>query len=237
LTTPQLVKLLSDPAIDLNDFRIALLHLRPQLNFRSEALKPGTRSSKLTTTTGSCVFFSDLFHAEVIEMENGAYFSGVFAALKRRFGENLLGQDVIRLSASSTSHMTVAVLLDPDPSEYFGTCDDPNSWITVDFRTMKLSLTGYSFRTHSHHGNGHIQGWVIEGLDDRHTWTTVDRRQDIDASQWHGGMAHFRVPEKSPYFHVLRIRQTQKNSLNYGNLRLSQIEFFGLLQADGSQST
>jgi hypothetical protein len=210
LTTPQLVKLLLDPAIDLNDFRIGLLHLRPQLNFRSEALRPETGSSRLTARNGACVFFSDLFVAQVIEMENGAYFSGVFAALKRRFGENLLAQDVIRLSASSSSHMTVAVLLDSEPSDYFGTSDEPNSWIMVEFRTMKLSLTGYSFRTHSHQGNGHIRGWVIEGLDDHHRWTTVDSRSDIDTFQALGWAAYFKLPDKSPYFHAFRIRQTQK---------------------------
>jgi hypothetical protein len=237
LTNEPLLSLLSDPAVDLNHFRIGLLHVGSQLKFSADALKPPVGASRLATSTNKIVSFGDLYRAEVIEMENGCYFAGVFAALKRRFGDNLLSQEVIQITASSVSHMTVAVLLDSEPTEYFGTNDQPNSWIMINFRTMKLSLTGYAFRTHSHQGNGHIKGWVIEGHDERGGWRIVDQRADVDNLQALGKTAYFRLSDKSPYYQIFRIRQTQKNSMNYDNLRLAQIELFGSLQTDGSQMT
>jgi hypothetical protein len=182
--------------------------------------------------TGKSVSFGDLYRADVIEMETGKPLQGIFANLKRRFGSDLLGQGVVEISASSAGHMTVSVLLDPDPTEYFGTSDEPNSWIQIDFCAMKLSLTAYSLRTHSHQGNGHIRGWIIEAMDEYGGWRTLDRRTEVDCLDGSGLMGHFRLAEKSPFYRIFRLRQTQKNTLHYNNLRLSQIEFFGALQTN-----
>jgi hypothetical protein len=170
-------------------------------------------------------------------MNNDSYFDGVFAALKRRFGDDLLSQEVIKITASSSLNMTVAVLLDPEPTKYFGTHDKANSWIMIDFHTMSLSLTGYAFRTHSDNGNGHIRGWVIEGRDKRNEqceWKIVEQRVDVNSFESIGRTAYFKLAENSPYYRMFRIRQTQTNTLGWNTLRLSQIEFFGCLQTEGS---
>jgi hypothetical protein len=170
-------------------------------------------------------------------MNNDSYFDGVFAALKRRFGDDLLSQEVIKITASSSLSRTIAILLDPEPTEYFGTYDKPNSWIMIDFHTMSLSLTGYAFRTHSDKGNGHIRGWVIEGRDEENEqceWRIIEQLADVNSFESIGRTAYFKLAENSPYYRIFRIRHTQTNRMGLNNLRLSQIEFFGSLQTEGS---
>ncbi|OHT07919.1 hypothetical protein TRFO_05031 [Tritrichomonas foetus] len=234
LSNKTLLEMIYDESFDLNTIRAGLLHMSQQIEF-GKTVTPTEPTSdppkNVTTIHGSAITFGDVFRAENYEYQNGKLFCGIFENL-RYFtdGANPHTAGIVELSASSTSHENVSILLDYNSLNWFGTQDTPESFIRVDFKYRRVSLTGYSLRTHSHDGNGHITGWLLSGSNDKETWTPIDSMPITDQFDALGIARYFPLQSPTPFYRYFELKQIRQNSMGYNNLRLSNIEFFGSVQ-------
>ena len=188
--------------------------------------KNGTRYTFFSLFTDIVCNFQD-------DGSNDCFFHGIFNYIRKLVGGNPYAGNAVKLTASSYSHSTLGIILEPNSNDWFGTQDMANSYIVIDFIKRKVSLTGYTLQTHAHQGNGHIVGWCLQGSNDGSTWNLIDNVPSCSYfSQNLGGKKYFPVAPKTIYYQYFKIQQTAKNSMNYYNLRLSCIEFFGTLTVE-----
>ncbi|KAK8889480.1 hypothetical protein M9Y10_034227 [Tritrichomonas musculus] len=254
LSSKELLKIVSDPTIDLNTIREGLLLLlkvpRKEVKIittspdgsnlqepasstsqSNNSIRYPTAPKNLQTLYGNPFSFGDIFRSECFKKEGDNLFNGIFAALRNLAnGQNPATAGLVNLIASSEAHEHVEVLLDHDPQTWFGTQDTENSFIRIDFKTRKVSLVGYSLKTHSHEGNGHITGWSLSGSNDNDDWTLIDSMPMTDQFDSLGAERYYQLNSEAPYYRYFELKQTRQNTMGYHNLRLSGIEFFGSVQ-------
>jgi hypothetical protein len=233
LSNKALVELLSDESMDLNEWRVELMHIVPQISFspkkRKERVLKREPSKNLRGDESSTWTFGNMFWTEMVEVADGQLFYGIFARFRERFGRGRLTGETITVTPSSTSHGDVETLFRYNDVDYFGSNDAPNSYFVINLRRCRVSISGYSLKTHSHTGNGHIQGWTLFGSDDGEKWTEIDRRSRVAAMGAIGAQMHFRLPSSARFFQYFKFQQTQENTMGYNNLRLSMFEIFGMV--------
>lgn len=249
LSNEALIGLVSDRTIDLNMIREGLLRLSNQINF-STVLNPlksksSNQSEEVTTPTKELhaqlpknlknnynqTSFGDIYRVEDYSMHDNELFNGIFEALRRSCnGQNPCTLRIIFIRASTICHENPSVLLDHDSQTWFGTSDQPNSYILFDFNLLKVALNGYSLKTHSHEGNGHITGWVLEGSNDDHEYVPIHRIPMTDVFGTHGAEKYYSLPKAAPFYRYIKLTQTRQNTMGYHNLRLSEVEFFGSIK-------
>ncbi|KAH0786470.1 F5/8 type C domain containing protein [Histomonas meleagridis] len=240
LNTTNLKKFISDSTIDLNEYRSSFLQLSHQLEFKQQTETPSTTTTKidssipkqLKSTSGNLNSLASIFSANLFEYDNNAehMFKGIFAHLYLVVGRNPVLANVIRMTASSTSHSTLSVLIDPHTNDWFGTQDSRDSYIRINFMDYRVSLTGYSLKTHTHEGNGHLTGWTIRGTNNPSgAWTELHRVPNTNQFNRLGAVGYFRISQNTQYYQHFEIKQIRQNTMGYYNLRLSKIEFFGSL--------
>ena len=228
-------KLLEDRFFDLNTLRIGFLERMNNCPYLVAPEPPDQQKAELPKNMLSMFglngSFGELFlPAAVFRMRNGMLFDGILSYLCRKVHQNAERAGLIKIIPSSIAKGNPSILIDPDNVEFFGTGDHPDSYIIVDFLEYKVSLTGYSIRTHSHNGNGHITGWKIECENSQNEWLLLDSHDNVTIFNRRGAEEFFPLPAPSPYSRRIKLTQTARNTMGYNNLRLSGLEFFGSLQ-------
>lgn len=114
-----------------------------------------------------------------------------------------------------------------------------NNWITFDLTTGATLKPNYYSIRHDGVDGGYLRSWVFEGSNNVISNTVTD----IDAATWtsmrtHNGDTSLNSPNKwgtwsivnNNSYRWLRIRQTGNNSSLSLNLRLAEVEVYGLFQ-------
>ena len=91
-----------------------------------------------------------------------------------------------------------------------------------------VSLTKYSLKSDGG-GGWHLIQWVIEGSNDGRSWEELDSRNTQDLNGRYITKTYDCQRKRSESYRYLRLRQTGNNSSGGDALRLSEIEFFGVL--------
>jgi hypothetical protein len=104
----------------------------------------------------------------------------------------------------------------------------PNSWVCFDFREKSVSVSSYTISSGLNWA-GYPLKWELEGSTDGQQWKLIDRRETQDLGQDYA-IGTFECSESEEFFRFVRLRQTGKDSLDCDSLRLSGVEFFGVLR-------
>lgn len=156
-------------------------------------------------------------------------FEGIFHFLAVQSGGNPHVRGVVTLEASSTQVSSVHRILDYDTTGYFSTRDIPGQWIRFRFNFHRVSLSGYTYKTHSVVGNGHSKSWKLEASQDGITWRVIHEVNGTTALVSCGAVYRASFPPTA-FYSYFKITQTAPNSINYNNFRVANIEFFGRIR-------
>lgn len=154
-------------------------------------------------------------------------FNGIISELRRRCGGNPDEKRLIQVNASSISYNSPHQLLRYDWSENFATEAEPNSWIELDMKGMRVCVTHYTLKSKGH-GTWFPKHWVIECRNNKEEgWTTIDERHTDDLC----GKSRVKTyrTQCSNWYRYIRMRQTAKNAGDDDTLDLTNIEIFGSL--------
>ena len=157
--------------------------------------------------------------------EDGA-FNGIVRHLKEKCGGNPHEKDEISITASSCCGGCPR-LVDYGWNNFWGSDNEPNSFVQFDFKSRCVCLSQYSLKSD---GCGHhLLSWVIEVSDDGSTWEVVDERTTQDLNGNYIEKTYECSKRSDRFVRFVRLRQTGKNSSGIDSLYLSEIEFFGKL--------
>ena len=156
---------------------------------------------------------------------NGA-FNGIVRHLEDECGGNPHEKDEISITASSCCGGCPR-LVDYGWNNFWGSDNEPNSFVQFDFKSRRVCLSEYSLKSD---GCGHhLLSWVIEVSDDGSTWEVVDERSTQDLNGNYIEKTYECSKRSDRFARLVRLRQTGKNSSGIDSLYLSEIEFFGKL--------
>jgi hypothetical protein len=160
--------------------------------------------------------------------------NGIISYLTKKFGGNLIDSDFVTITASSIGNPQIYPLqqvVDFKSRRFFFTKDEANSWICYHFKNMLVKVNQYSIRTCCEDNSNHLRSWILEGSKDGLKWVKIDDRINDTSLNSKGAIATFAVSEECQQeFQMIRLRQTGKTSNGYDVLRVSAIEFFGVLK-------
>ena len=155
-------------------------------------------------------------------------FVGIFAHLREMCSGNPHEKGLVSFSASSTTRNQPYNLVDYGWNNRWVSGNNPFSYVQCDFKTSRVSVTGYSIKS----GDDCFPiEWVIEVSNDGSFWTIIDQRNCFDlVGKWNEKTYECRS-KSDKLFRYVRLRQNKKNVGGSDFLALSQIEFFGHLVA------
>jgi hypothetical protein len=161
---------------------------------------------------------------------SGHEFEGILKSLTNACGGNVHGKGVVNITSSGDAGNKSFQVADHGWNSYWWSTNTPNSWICFDFKEKNIELEHYTLKSGGY-GGDHLVTWEIEGSNDGLTWASVDKRntQELNGNYI---VKTFECcgESRSKLFRYIRLRQTGKNSTNYDNLSLCNIEFFGKLE-------
>ena len=163
----------------------------------------------------------------------GENFKGIFASLRTQCGGNPHVQGKIEITASSNGINKCHQIVDYGWGQSWQTDTNQRgeAFVTFNFKTMKVSVSGYTIK--SGNGVGQPVSWCIEVSDtgDNESWTTIDSRNTRDITQ-NFAIAHFECEKPdSSFYQYVRLRQTGPNAKGSSFLYISELEFFGKITA------
>lgn len=163
-----------------------------------------------------------------IQFDNNNSLNGILNFLKKQSNNNI--EDAIKITASSVGYGPLTNLLQyEDPTKYFYSIDEPNSWICIDFINRRIIPTHYTIRTRQG-ASDHPKSWVIEGSNDNYTWEQIDSQTNCNETNGKGVVRTFIIQkELKNEFRYLRMKETGPNWCNHNFLEFSAIEFHGTL--------
>ena len=162
---------------------------------------------------------------------------GIIAHLTSECRGNVHKKGVVEVTASSVYASVYAAehVVELGSSHYFGSKNEPNSWICYDFKGRRVAVTGYSLRTPGYcwltfPGDCFPRSWVLEVSNDGQWWDPVDRRDDNFELRGKDVTVNFEI-SAGPVgnFRFVRLRQTDANHDGLDFLCLSSFEIFGTL--------
>ena len=157
-------------------------------------------------------------------------FNGIISHLKRKCGGNVHEKGVVNIKASSNGRNQCHQLVDYGTIDVWHTKNEPNSWVSFDFKEKKVSLSSYTLKSHAYWDRGHPVQWEIEGSNDESSWVSLDSRNTWEQCG-KGVVKNYSCNKGNhDFYRFIRMRQTGKNSSGEHYLVFSQIELFGKLQ-------
>ena len=112
---------------------------------------------------------------------------------------------------------------------YFESNNEPNSWISFDFKDLKISLSHYALKTWFWPENfQHLRSWVVEGSDNGEDWTELDQRTNTNDLNDSLAFRRFKC-SMNLYCRYIRIRSIDTDHSGSSLLILNAIEFYGRL--------
>jgi hypothetical protein len=155
-------------------------------------------------------------------------FNGIIASLTEECGGNIHTNGIVNISSSSDSCNHCWQVADHGWVSYWNSANEPNSWISFDFKDRLVCLSHYTLKSHPYSDNFFLE-WVIEGSNDCAAWTELDHRSTRDLLGRSLVKTYECQKASSTEFRYLRMRQTGRTSQNEHYLILTNMEFFGLL--------
>jgi hypothetical protein len=214
-----LAKQITFKTLDVPDIRALVLD--PYLELRSMREKFMEAYNEVAHTPPSIL----------VEYQPDRPFDGIFNFLARQAGGNPHQAGLVTLEASSSQVGSVMRILDYDSNEYFATRDAAGQWIKFEFNQHRISLSGYSYKTHSVQGNGHSKSWRVDGTSDGMNWISIHVVTNTSLLLGYGAVYTVSFVY-TDFFKIIRFTQTDTNSMNYNNFRVANIEFFGKLLSE-----
>jgi FtsZ-binding cell division protein ZapB len=102
--------------------------------------------------------------------------------------------------------------------------DSPRSFISFEFKTKPISLTGYLLR--SHDGPSFVRNWIVEGSNDEISWIIIDKQANNNSLSGRFKENIFYC-QPNNYFSFFKITQTDYNANANNFFELSYVEFYG----------
>jgi hypothetical protein len=154
----------------------------------------------------------------------------LFSKLTSECGGNPVksGQIAVTSSGKIGHHDDLSVLFEDTPEPFY-TNDVMGSWICIDLKHRRLSLTKYWLKSHSCSSNGRLVEWALFGSQDGTSWNLIDNQKDDKLNEL-GASACYTLKQATPPYRWFKLQQTGRNSKGWHNLRLGQIEFFGTVE-------
>jgi hypothetical protein len=154
-----------------------------------------------------------------------APFNGILSYLTVKCGGNVHDRGVVKITASSVfkEQYTPRYAADFESIWSFWSKNEPEQWICLDFKTLRVEPTHYTIRTDY---NCHLKSWAVEGSDDGALWTEIARRENNSDLNGKNAVKTFAVSQ-SGSFRRIRLRQTGPNHNGDNDLTLSALELFG----------
>ena len=158
-------------------------------------------------------------------------FNGIISHLKRACGGNVHVKGVVNIKASSNRWNECHQLVDYGTIGLWGSNDEPNSWVSFDFKEKKISLSSYTLKSRIDADCLHPVQWEIEGSNDESSWNSLDSRNTREQCGTGVVMNYSCNKGNHGFYRFIRMRQTGENSSGSGRhyLMLSQIELSGKL--------
>ena len=171
---------------------------------------------------------------ETFTSANGA-FNGIVHHLRDECGGNPHEKGVISITSSRSSRNESHQLVDYGWNNYWVSVNSPNSFVQFDFKSRRVCLSQYSLMSDGD-GSCHLLKWVLEVSNDGLEWEVVDERNTPDLNGNYIVKTYDCNKRNDRFVRFVRLRQTGKDSSNWDNLLLSQIEFFGELTKEENGS-
>ena len=157
---------------------------------------------------------------------------GIIAYLTNICGQYVWQSKIVEVTASSCCqhrNSFVANVTELGTRSWFSTLDEPNSWISYDFKERRVALASYSITSAC---TPCPMSWVLEvsNAGSEGSWQIVDYR--VGTVDLNGDyVTHNFVVSVLPHgiFRFVRIRQIGKNCWGKDEFRLSSFEVFGTL--------
>jgi hypothetical protein len=172
------------------------------------------------------------FHVADFPFDSSHPFKGIVSHLSSECGGNVHTQGIVSITASSNMHNVCHQVADYNWTNYWNSCNEPNSWIQFDFKNRKISPTHYTVKSD---GNGgyHLLKWALDGSNDGTSWTNLDRREtkDLDGDYIVKSYECGSIQGSRSFFRFVRLTQTGPNTSRRCDLQLANLEFFGEVMA------
>jgi hypothetical protein len=151
---------------------------------------------------------------------------GIIAFLERRAGGNVIDKDIIAATPGNNSRNAFDF---HNTESYSSHNHDPEQWLAIDFKEMRVYVTEYSFRARPG-ATCNPRSWFLEGSQDGVTWFTLDAKRD--RSELRAGTEPSTFSVSTPqYCRHLRFRKTRAWHDGCSYLEVTSIDFFGFLFA------
>ena len=147
---------------------------------------------------------------------------------------NLHEEGIVEVTASSllfSSLCPVRNVVELWNTPWFGSKNEPNSWICYNFKERRVAPTGYSIRTAE---RSYPKSWVLEVSNDgsEGSWQVVDRRENNEDLNGKNVVHKFEISAPpSGGFRFIHLRLTGKNHDGNDRLDLSGLEVFGTISS------
>jgi hypothetical protein len=164
-----------------------------------------------------------------LPFSDGLPFDGIISFLTAKVGGNIHTKGIVNISSSSDEYNHCWQVADHGWNNCWHTRDEPNSWISFDFKDRRVRLSHYTLKSRSG-GVNFFQTWVIEGSNDSESWIELDRRSTHDLVGKSIVKTYPCSNTCSTEFRYLRMRQTGATSHNQHYFPLTNIELFGQLK-------
>jgi hypothetical protein len=158
----------------------------------------------------------------------GGELKGIINYLTEKCGRNVHEKGIVWISSSSGDFCWKVVNHDDN---WWVSTSALNSWVSFDFKEKSVALQHYTLRS------GGMEpffiSWRIEGSNDGRVWKSIDNRNTRELC----GVFITKTYECSraisgEFFRFIRMRQTDKDSMNFDYLALCNIEFFGRVRLE-----
>jgi hypothetical protein len=152
-----------------------------------------------------------------------------------KHGGNVHDRGIVKVAQSSEYNTSgpypAKNCVDFNSSSFSLTSDQPNQWLSFDFKEMRMKATHYLIRTRTDVGANHInpRSWVIEVSDDGVSWQEVSRETN-DQHLNGANLSHTFNISNPMTSRFLRFRQVSTHSSLHHYLTLQHFELFGHLK-------
>jgi hypothetical protein len=151
--------------------------------------------------------------------------------LSRRYGGSDHDHGIVIVTALSQSENDEPkYVADLTADTEFSSGGEPGPWLSYEFRTGTVHLTGYALRSQYDAGRGlcHLKDWVVETSMDGDDWTIVDERRNNDDLNDQNVSRSFEVRvDLRRDCRFVRLRQTGKSHCHNDYMSFSSFEVFG----------
>jgi len=170
------------------------------------------------------------FPGRMIVHQNGKNFDGIIKYLQDKYGPDLQNQGIITISASSCLYNSFhEKVIDYSWDDRYISSNRPGNWLEINFKQMKVKVTGYTLKTANYDNYSHLKNWVIEGSLDKENWIEIDRQENNNVLNGANFQHYFSIPRITSPFQYIRIKSIGKTQNNLHYLSFTNIELFGEL--------